>query len=298
VKEEAVMTTAERRGATFRVGLIGMRSGRTPAANLDAAAQLIAEAKAGGADYVQTPEMTNIMEARREALMAAIVPEDEDSSLAGFRELARRHRLWLHIGSLALRISPDRAANRALLIDPQGMIAARYDKIHMFDVDLDDGHVYRESRSYTAGEHAVVAELPWGRLGVTVCYDLRFPALYRALAEEGSVFLAIPSAFTRQTGEAHWHVLNRARAIENGAFVFAAAQGGRHENGRETFGHSMVIDPWGRILAEGEAEPGIVMADIDPAAVAAARKRIPSLQHGRRFEIIEPMAMPAHLRVV
>jgi predicted amidohydrolase len=298
VKEEAVMTTAEQRGATFRVGLIGMRSGRTPAANLDAAAKLIAEAKAGGADYVQTPEMTNIMEARREALMAAIVPEDEDPSLAGFRELARRHRLWLHIGSLALRISPDRAANRALLIDPQGAIAARYDKIHMFDVDLDDGHVYRESRSYTAGEHAVVAELPWGRLGVTVCYDLRFPALYRALAEAGSVFLAIPSAFTRQTGEAHWHVLNRARAIENGAFVFAAAQGGRHENGRETFGHSMVIDPWGRVLAEGEAEPGIVMAEIDPAAVAAARIRIPSLQHGRRFEIIEPMAMPAHLRVV
>jgi predicted amidohydrolase len=238
------------------------------------------------------------MEARREALMAAIVPEDEDPSLAGFRELARRHRLWLHIGSLALRISPDRAANRGLLIDPHGAIAARYDKIHMFDVDLDDGHVYRESRSYTAGEHAVVAELPWGRLGLTVCYDLRFPALYRALAEAGSVYLAIPSAFTRQTGEAHWHVLNRARAIENGAFVFAAAQGGRHENGRETFGHSMVIDPWGRILAEGEAEPGVVMADIDPTAVAAARKRIPSLQHGRRFEIIEPMAMPAHLRVV
>ncbi len=292
------MTTAERRGATFRVGLIGMRSGRTPAANLDAAAKLIAEAKAGGADYVQTPEMTNIMEARREALMAAIVPEDEDPSLAGFRELARRHRLWLHIGSLALRISPDRAANRGLLIDPQGAIAARYDKIHMFDVDLGDGESYRESRSYTAGEHAVVAELPWGRLGVTVCYDLRFPALYRALAEAGSVFLAIPSAFTRQTGEAHWHVLNRARAIENGAFVFAAAQGGRHENGRETYGHSMVIDPWGRILAEGETEPGVVMAEIDPAAVAAARKRIPSLQHGRRFEIIEPMAMPAHLRVV
>jgi deaminated glutathione amidase len=298
VKEEAVMTTTDRRGATFRAGLIGMRSGRTPAANLDAAAKLIAEAKAAGADYVQTPEMTNIMEARREALMAAIVPEDEDPSLAGFRELARRHRLWLHIGSLALRISPDRAANRALLIDPQGMIAARYDKIHMFDVDLGDGESYRESRSYTAGEHAVVAELPWGRLGVTVCYDLRFPALYRALAEAGSIFLAIPSAFTRQTGEAHWHILNCARAIENGAFVFAAAQGGRHENGRETFGHSMVIDPWGRILAEGEAEPGVVMAEIDRAAVTAARKRIPSLQHGRRFEIIEPLAMPAHLRVV
>jgi len=292
------MTKAEGIGATFRAGLIQMRSGRTPAANVDAAAKLIGEAKAGGADYVQTPEMTNILEARRDALMATVMPEDEDASLAAFRELARRHRLWLHIGSLALKVSPDRAVNRAFLIGPDGAIAARYDKIHMFDVDLANGESYRESRSYVAGENAVVADLPWGRLGITVCYDLRFPALYRALAEAGSVFLAIPSAFTKQTGEAHWHVLNRARAIENGCFVLAAAQGGHHENGRDTFGHSLVIDPWGRILAEGEAEPGVVMAEIDLAAVTAARARIPSLQHGRRFEIIEPMAVPAHLRVV
>jgi len=168
----------------------------------------------------------------------------------------------------------------------------------MFDVDLANGESYRESRSYVAGEHAVTADLPWGRIGITVCYDLRFPALYRALAEAGSAFLAVPSAFTKQTGDAHWHVLNRARAIENGCFVLAAAQGGHHENGRDTFGHSLVVDPWGRILAEGETAPGVVMAEIDPAAVAAARTRIPSLQHGRRFEIIEPMAMPAHLRVV
>jgi deaminated glutathione amidase len=291
------MTTTEH-GATFRVGLIQMRSGRTPAANLEAAVTLITAAKEGGADYVQTPEMTNIMEARREALMTAIVPEEEDRTLAGLRELARRLRLWLHIGSLALKISPDRAVNRGFLIDPHGAIAARYDKIHMFDVDLGNGETYRESRSYTPGEHAVVADLPWGRLGITVCYDLRFPGLYRALAEAGSVFLAIPSAFTRQTGEAHWHVLNRARAIENGAFVFAAAQGGHHENGRDTFGHSLVIDPWGRVVAEGDAEPGVIMAEIDTAAIAAARSRVPSLQHGRRFEVIEPVAMPAHLRVV
>jgi deaminated glutathione amidase len=290
------MTTAG--DATFRVGLIQMRSGRTPAANVDAAVALITEAKAAGADYVQTPEMTNILEARRDALMAAILPEREDPSLAAFREVARAHRLWLHIGSLALKVSLDRAANRGFLIDPHGEITARYDKIHMFDVDLPNGESYRESRSYAPGEHAVVADLPWGRLGVTICYDLRFPSLYRALAEAGSTFLAIPSSFTKQTGEAHWHVLNRARAIENGAYVFAAAQGGRHENGRDTFGHSLVIDPWGRILAEGDTEPGLVMAEIDPAAVRTARSRIASLQHGRRFEIIEPLAEPTHLHLV
>jgi predicted amidohydrolase len=168
----------------------------------------------------------------------------------------------------------------------------------MFDVDLANGESYRESRSYRPGDTAVLADLPWGRLGLTICYDLRFPALYRALAEAGASFLAIPSAFTRQTGEAHWNVLLRARAIENGCFVLAAAQGGQHENGRETYGHSAVVDPWGRVIAEGEAEPGVVFADIDPAAVAAARARIPSLQHGRRFEVIEPATEPAHLHAV
>ena len=284
--------------ATFRVALIQLRSGRTPAANVDAAAKLICEAKVGGADYAQTPEMTNILEARRDALMAAIKPEDEDPSLAAFRDLARLHGLWLHVGSLALKVSPDRAVNRGFLIDPQGEIAARYDKIHMFDVDLANGESYRESRSYVPGEHAVTADLPWGRLGLSICYDLRFPALYRALAEAGTMFLTIPSSFTKQTGEAHWHVLNRARAIENGCYIFAAAQGGSHENGRDTFGHSMVIDPWGRVLAEGDVEPAVVMAAVDPAAVDAARARIPSLQHGRRFEMIVPMAKPAHLHVV
>jgi predicted amidohydrolase len=284
--------------ATFRAGLIQMRSGRTPAANIDAAVKLIAEAKAGGADYVQTPEMTNILEAKRDALMAAIRPEHEDLSLAAFRDTARQHGLWLHIGSLALKISPDRAVNRGFLVDPKGEIAARYDKIHMFDVDLANGESYRESRNYAPGEHAVMASLPWGLLGMTICYDLRFPALYRALAEAGSTFLAVPSAFTQQTGEAHWHVLNRARAIENGCYVFAAAQGGSHENGRDTYGHSLIVDPWGRVLAEGGVDPAVVMADIDLAAIATARGRIPSLQHGRRFEIVEPMAKPVHLHAV
>lgn len=282
----------------FRVGLVQMRSGRTPAQNVDAATKLIKEAKTGGADYVLTPEMTNILERKREDLFAALAPEEKDRSLAAFRDLARRLGIWVHVGSLAIEVLPQKAVNRSFLIDPKGEIAARYDKIHMFDVDLSGGESYRESRNYRPGEIGVAADLPWGRLGLTVCYDLRFPALYRALAEAGSSFLAIPSAFTRQTGEAHWHVLNRARAIENGAFVLAAAQGGKHENGRETFGHSLVVDPWGRILAEGGTEPGVVLAVIDPAEVTAARAKVPSLQHGRRFEVSEPMAEPAHLHAV
>jgi predicted amidohydrolase len=292
------MTEATGKSATFCVGLVQMRTGRVPQANVDAAAKLIGEAKARGADYVLTPEMTNIMEVNREQFFAAIVPEENDASLAIFREIARKLSIYLHIGSLAIRLTPERAVNRAFLIDPRGEIVARYDKIHMFDVDLTGGESYRESRNYRPGELAVLYDLPWGRLGITICYDLRFPALYRALAEAGASFLTIPSAFTKQTGEAHWHVLNRARAIENGCFVFAAAQAGRHENGRETFGHSLIVDPWGRIIAEGGTEPGVVLAEIDPAEVAGARARIPSLQHGRRFEVVEPMAEPTHLRTV
>jgi len=284
--------------ATFKAAMIQMRSGLTPSANLDVAARLIGEAKSAGADYVQTPEMTNIMEIKRDRLFATIVEEDADASLAAYRELARKLGIFVHVGSLAIKVSPEKAANRGFLITPKGEIAARYDKIHMFDVDLGNGESYRESNSYRAGEIAITGDLPWGRLGLTICYDLRFPALYRALAEAGATLLAIPSAFTRQTGEAHWHVLMRARAIENGCFVLAAAQGGKHENGRETFGHSLIVDPWGRILAEGGTEPGLVMAEIDPARVTEARARIPSLQHGRHFEIVEPMAEAAHLHMV
>jgi deaminated glutathione amidase len=284
--------------SSFRVGLIQMRSGRSPQANTDAAAKLIGEAKDRGAEYVLTPEMTNIMETGRERFFASIVPEEQDAALMTLRELARTLGIFVHVGSLAVKISADKAANRSFLIDRHGEVIARYDKIHMFDVDLASGESYRESRNYRAGELAVLADLPWGRLGLTICYDLRFPALYRALAEAGASFLSIPSAFTKQTGEAHWHVLLRARAIENGCFVFAAAQGGTHENGRETFGHSLAIDPWGRVLAEGGVEPAVVLADIDLAAIAGARARIPSLQHGRRFEILEPMAEPSHLHVV
>jgi deaminated glutathione amidase len=285
-------------GGSFKAAMIQMRSGLQPGANVDAAVRYIGDAKSAGAEYVLTPEMTNILAANREQLFAAVVEEEADASLATLREVARKLGIYVHIGSLAIKISPDRAANRSFLIDPKGDILARYDKIHMFDVDLAGGESYRESRNYRPGELAVLADLPWGRLGLTVCYDLRFPALYRALAEAGATMLAIPSAFTKQTGEAHWHVLIRSRAIENGCFVFAAAQGGGHENGRDTFGHSLIVDPWGRIIAEGGTEPGVIVAEINPAEVANARARIPSLQHGRRFEIVEPLAEPAHLHVV
>src|SRR3954469_3304772 len=191
-------------GGKFRVGLIQMRSTITPQVNVDAAAKLIGEAKTGGADYVLTPEMTNIYESSRERLFTQIVPEETDAALATFRELARALGIYVHVGSLAIRTSPDKAANRSFLIDRRGDIVARYDKIHMFDVDLKGGESYRESRSYRPGDLAVLTDLPWGRLGLTICYDLRFPALYRALAEAGATFLAIPSAFTKQTGEAHW----------------------------------------------------------------------------------------------
>jgi deaminated glutathione amidase len=283
---------------TFKAAMIQMRSGLAPAANIDAAARMIGEAKSAGADYVQTPEMTNILAAKREHLFSVIVDEDADTSLATLRELARMLGIYIHVGSLAIKVSPDKAANRSFLISPKGDIAARYDKIHMFDVDLAGGESYRESRSYRPGEQAVLSDLPWGRLGLTICYDLRFPALYRALAEAGATMLTIPSAFTQQTGEAHWHLLVRARAVENGCFVFAAAQAGKHESGRETFGHSLIVDPWGRVLAEGGSEPGVVMAEIDLTEVAKARARIPSLQHGRRFEIVEPLAEPTHLHVI
>ena len=284
--------------ATFKAALIQMRTGISPAANLDAATRLIGEAKAAGADYVQTPEMTNVMDVDRARFFSTIREEDADASLAAFRDLARKHGIFIHVGSLAIKVLPEKAANRGFVINPKGDIAARYDKIHMFDVDLAGGESYRESRNYRAGEIAINTNLPWGVLGVTICYDLRFPALYRALAEAGATMLAIPSAFTRQTGEAHWNVLMRARAIENGCFVLAAAQGGKHENGRETFGHSIIVDPWGRVLAEGGSEPGVVMAEIDPALVTEARARMPSLQHGRRFEMFEPMAEPTHLHLV
>ena len=270
-------------GARFNVGLVQMRSGLSPQANLDAAVRLIAEARDAGADYVLTPEMTNILEVKRERLFAAILPEESDSSLAAFRDLARKLRLFLHVGSLAIKLSAEKAANRSFLIDPDGEVVARYDKIHMFDVDLAGGESYRESNAFRPGGQTVLAETPWGVLGMTVCYDLRFPQLYRTLAQAGADFLAIPSAFTVPTGKAHWHVLMRARAIENGCFVFAPAQWGEHAEGRRTYGHSLIVDPWGEVLADAGEGVGIVSARIEVDAIAKARRMVPSLQHDRVF---------------
>ena len=275
-------------GAPFRAALVQMRALKSVEANVAAASEYIRQAAAEGATYVQTPEMTGTMEEDRKALFAVLHDEETDPALAAFRALAKELGIHLHIGSLAIRASEHRAANRAFLLGPDGSIQARYDKIHMFDVDLPNGDVYRESAAYRPGEYAVYADLPQIRLGLTICYDLRFPALFRALAEAGAGMIAVPAAFTQSTGEAHWHILLRARAIENGCYVLAAAQGGTHENGRKTFGHSLIIDPWGNILAEGGTEPGIIHAEIDPAKVAAVRSRIPSLDHGRRFELLTP----------
>jgi len=271
--------------STFRAACVQMRTGLDVAANIAAATALVREAKAGGAAFVATPEMTSLFEAESDALFAKVRAEDADEALKAFRHLAEDLSLWLLIGSLPIKIAERRCANRSFLIDPKGHVRARYDKIHMFDVDLPGGEVYRESRNYRPGEKAVVAELPWGKLGLSVCYDLRFPHLYRALAKAGASFLTIPAAFTHTTGLAHWHVLQRARAIETGCFVIAPAQGGRHQNGRRTFGHSLIVDPWGAVLAEGGEDPGVVVADIDPAKVTEARARVPALTHDRPFTL-------------
>ena len=268
----------------FVAACAGMRSGRDPLANRDAAVALVREAAAAGAHYVQTPEMTSLVDRGRASLFEKVGPEERDPTLAGLREAARDCGVTVHVGSIAVR-SGDKIANRAYLIDSAGEITARYDKIHLFDVDLPNGESWRESATYTGGGTATLAETPWGLLGLTICYDVRFPALYRALAEGGASMLSAPACFTRQTGEAHWHVLHRARAIETGSFMISAAQGGVHEDGRETFGHSVIIDPWGRVLADGGTEPGLVMAEIDLSLVADARGRVPALKHARPLRV-------------
>jgi predicted amidohydrolase len=272
----------------FTVACVQITSGPEPAANLKAASALLREARAAGAKLIATPEVSNVMGLRRREVAALARPEAEDPSVAGYRDLAIETGAWLLVGSLVLRAGPDKLVNRSLLIDPQGGIAARYDKIHMFDVEIPDGQSYRESRAYRAGERAVTAELPWGRLGMTVCYDMRFPYLYRALAQAGADFLSIPSAFTRFTGQAHWHLLLRARAIETGCFVIAPAQCGEHAGGRQTYGHSLIVAPWGEVLADGGTAPGITLAEIDPAEVAKARAMIPALDHDRDFAAPTP----------
>jgi predicted amidohydrolase len=276
----------------FTAACVQITSGPDPAANLEAASLWVREARFAGAELIATPEVSNMMGPRRREMAALARPEAEDSSVAGYRALAAETGAWLLVGSLVLRGAEDRLVNRSLLIDPQGGIAARYDKIHMFDVEIPDGQSYRESHAYQAGARAVTAELPWGRLGMTVCYDMRFPYLYRELAKAGADFLTVPSAFTRFTGAAHWHVLLRARAIETGCFVIAPAQCGDHRGGRETYGHSLIVAPWGEVLGDGGTAPGFTLAEIDPTEVARARAMVPALDHDRDFaapEAAEPL---------
>ncbi|WP_321488440.1 carbon-nitrogen hydrolase family protein [uncultured Hyphomonas sp.] len=263
----------------IKAACVQMRSGVDVAPNIAAASALIREAAGQGAKFIATPEMTNLLDIRPGMARPKIVAEADDASLAAFRPLAAELGVTLLIGSLAVTLpDEDRFANRSFLIGPDGGVIARYDKIHMFDVEVGDGQNYRESRAYRPGEAAVLAKAPFGQVGMTICYDLRFPHLYRGLAQAGADVLTIPAAFTRVTGEAHWHVLVRARAIETGCFVIAPAQGGRHEDGRETFGHSLIVSPWGEVIVEAEgAEHGIVLAELDLGEVAKARGRIPSL---------------------
>jgi len=269
----------------FVAACVQMRSGRDPLANRDAAVALVRAAADAGAHYVQTPEMTSLVERSKASLFEKVTAQDDDPTLAALRDVARARRLVIQIGSLAVR-NGDKVANRAFLIDADGAITASYDKLHLYDVDLPNGERWRESATYTGGACAVVAETPWAAIGLAICYDIRFPALYRALAEAGATVLTAPACFTQQTGEAHWHVLHRARAIETGSFMISAAQGGHHEDGRDTYGHSLIVDPWGRVLADADgAEPGVILAEIDLARVADARARIPTLQHARPFTI-------------
>jgi predicted amidohydrolase len=264
--------------SSFRAALVQMRSGVDRARNVDAAFSLIAEAAKGGAHFIATPEMTTAVD-RDGARLAASLPEGEGlAEIASFSAVAAEHGVWLLIGSMPVRRADGKLANRSFLFGPDGAVAARYDKIHMFDVSLADGESWRESRVYEPGREAVVVQTPLAAFGLSVCYDLRFPALYRALAKAGAEVLCVPAAFTKQTGRAHWKTLLTARAVECGAFVLAPAQGGVHEDGRETFGHSMVIGPWGDILTEARGdEPGVIFADIDIKRVQTARRQIPSL---------------------
>ncbi len=269
--------------SAFKAALIQTTSGNDVSGNIETVSAAVREARGAGAEFILTPETVSLMEQRSELLFERVFEEDEDPALKAFRELAAELGVWLLLGSLIIKTGGDKLANRSFLLDSAGAIAARYDKIHLFDVDLPGGESYRESRNFVPGDAAATAETPWGRLGMSVCYDLRFAALYRGLARAGAAILTVPAAFTRTTGQAHWHVLLRARAIETGCYVLAPAQCGTHADGRETFGHSLAVDPWGEVLADGGEAPGITLAEIDPAKVEEARGRIPSLQHGRDF---------------
>jgi predicted amidohydrolase len=269
----------------LRLGIVQTTTGIDPAAEAAALSRSIAELASQGAQIVFTPEMSGYLDKDRKRAKGNVVDEDADVVLAAVRTAARDAMVWVHLGSLALAVGRDLFANRGFLIDDSGAIRARYDKIHLFDVQLPGGESYRESAAYKPGESAVVVQTPWGGLGLTICYDLRFPALHRALATAGAIILSVPAAFTRPTGAAHWHVLLRARAIETGSYVVAAAQTGEHADGRATYGHSLVIAPWGEVLLDMGETPGTAVLDIDLGAVSEARGRVPALTHARNFTV-------------
>ena len=272
---------------TFKAACVQVNAQNDLAANTETACRLIREASAAGAEFISLPENVAFMGLNSKETREAAHPQSDHPALAAFRDVALETGTWLLAGSLGIRLESGKLANRSCFIGPDGQVRTHYDKIHMFDVDLPNGERYRESERFDAGEVAVNTETPWGTLGMTICYDVRFPHLYRALAHAGAEIITVPAAFTRVTGEAHWHVLLRSRAIETGSFVMAAAQCGEHPGKRQTYGHSVIIDPWGKILADAGTEPGFILADIDMAHVSSARAMVPSLQHDREFSLPE-----------
>ena len=277
------MTAAPFTAASFTAACVQVSAGPEIGPNLAAAGVLVRRARDAGADFIAMPENVSLIVQGREKVLARVRPESEHPAVPYFRELARETGAWLLVGSLGVALADGRVGNRSFVIDNTGEIRARYDKIHMFDVDLPGGESYRESATFRPGERAVVAETPWGGLGLTICYDVRFAYLFRALAQNGAGIITVPAAFTVPTGRAHWHILLRARAIETGCFVIAPAQCGSHDEGRQTYGHSLIISPWGEILAEAGEEPGVIAARVDMARVAECRGMVPALRHDRSF---------------
>ena len=267
----------------LRVACLQLNSGSDLPANVATVRALAREAAGNGAQFVLTPEYAFMLDGRGRVMRDGALPAEGGEVLAEMRALARELQVWLLLGSLTVRTEEERIANRSVLVAADGAIIASYDKIHMFDVTLPDGKIIRESSAYLPGDRAVIADTPWGKLGLTVCYDLRFPALFRALARAGASIISVPSSFQRQTGKAHWHPLLRARAIENECFILAPAMCGDHPGDRQTYGHSLIVDPWGEILTDGGEVPGIVYGEIDPARVAKVRRMMPSLEHDREF---------------
>ena len=273
---------------SFRAACLQTNTGDDIAANLLAASDLVRRARDDGADLIALPETVNVMDASRETLLTKVGPEKDNPALDAFQDLARETGAWILVGSLIVRDDgAEKMANRSYLIDQEGQIRARYDKVHMFDVNLGGSETHRESNHYQAGSEAVLATTPWCSLGMTICYDLRFADQYRTLAQAGADLVSVPSAFTRISGQAHWHVLQRARAIETGCFVIAPAQCGDHPGNRQTYGPSLIVDPWGGVLADGGESPGFIAADIDLSLVEEARRKIPALTHDRDMELVK-----------